>query len=59
VVEGLPEGEARTLLDSVLTRPLDARVRDRIVAETRGNPLALVELPRGLTVPVEPVRLRL
>ena len=49
VVEGLPEGAARTLLDSVLTGPLDARVRDRIVAETRGNPLALLELPRGLT----------
>ena len=29
--------------------PLDERVRDRIVAETRGNPLALLELPRGLT----------
>ena len=37
------------LLDSVLTGPLDERVRDRIVAETRGNPLALLELPRGLT----------
>ena len=49
VVQGLPEGEARTLLDSVLTGPLDARVRDQIVAETRGNPLALLELPRGLT----------
>jgi predicted ATPase len=48
-VEGLPEGEARTLLDSVLTGPLDERVRDQIVAETRGNPLALLELPRGLT----------
>jgi hypothetical protein len=24
-------------------------VRDRIVAETRGNPLALLELPRGRT----------
>ena len=46
-VEGLAEGDARALLDSVLTGPLDARVRDRIVAETRGNPLALLELPRG------------
>ena len=33
----------------MLTGPLDARVRDQIVAETRGNPLALLELPRGLT----------
>ena len=37
------------LLDSVVPGRLDERVRDRIVAETRGNPLALVELPRGLT----------
>jgi DNA-binding CsgD family transcriptional regulator len=49
VVGGLREGDARMLLDSVLTAPLDARVRDQIVAETRGNPLALLELPRGLT----------
>ena len=49
VVEGLRAGDARALLDSVLTGPLDSRVRDRIVAETRGNPLALLELPRGLT----------
>jgi DNA-binding CsgD family transcriptional regulator len=48
VVEGLPEADARALLDAVVTGPLDARVRDRIVAETRGNPLALLELPRGL-----------
>ena len=48
-VQGLAEGDARTLLDSVLTGPLDARVRDQIVAETRGNPLALLELPRGIT----------
>jgi DNA-binding CsgD family transcriptional regulator len=48
-VEGLREIDARALLDSVLTAPLDARVRDRIVAETRGNPLALLELPRGMT----------
>jgi DNA-binding CsgD family transcriptional regulator len=49
VVEGLEEGDARALLASVLAGPLDARVRDLIVAETRGNPLALLELPRGLT----------
>jgi hypothetical protein len=49
VTEGLREDDARALLDSVLTGPLDARVRDRIVAETRGNPLAMLELPRGLT----------
>src|SRR5207247_6770662 len=48
-VAGLREDDARRLLQSVLTGPLDARVRDRIVAETRGNPLALLELPRGLT----------
>src|ERR1700691_469860 len=47
-VEGLQESDARALLDSVLTGPVDARVRDQIVAETRGNPLALLELPRGL-----------
>jgi predicted ATPase len=49
VVGGLREGDARALLDSALTGPLDARVRDRIVAETRGNPLALLELVRGLS----------
>ncbi|GAA3962598.1 helix-turn-helix transcriptional regulator [Actinoplanes auranticolor] len=48
-VEGLPDAEARALLDSVLPGPVDARVRERIVAETHGNPLALLELPRGLT----------
>jgi DNA-binding CsgD family transcriptional regulator/tetratricopeptide (TPR) repeat protein len=49
VVEGLAERDARKLLESVLTGPLDARVRDRIIADTHGNPLALLELPRGLT----------
>jgi DNA-binding CsgD family transcriptional regulator len=49
VVEGLREGDARALLDSVLTGPLDERVRDRIIAETHGNPLALLELVRGRT----------
>ncbi|HTE60787.1 MAG TPA: AAA family ATPase, partial [Solirubrobacteraceae bacterium] len=48
-VEGLHDGDARALLASVISGPLDERVRDRIVAETRGNPLALLELPRGLT----------
>jgi hypothetical protein len=49
VVKGLREADARALLDSVLTGPLDPRVHDRIVAEAGGNPLALVELPRGVT----------
>jgi hypothetical protein len=49
VVAGLAEGDARELLESVLTGPLDVRVRDRIIADTHGNPLALLELPRGLT----------
>ena len=47
-VGGLGEGDARELLASVVGGPLDERVRDRIVAETRGNPLALLELPRGV-----------
>src|SRR6202012_4457374 len=54
---GLPElrvgplghRDARALLESVLPSPLDERVLERIVIETRGNPLALRELPRGLT----------
>jgi DNA-binding CsgD family transcriptional regulator len=49
VVEGLRQVDAGALLDAALTGPLDVRVRDRIVAETRGNPLALLELPRGVT----------
>ena len=49
VVEGLPEDDARALPDSALTGPLDARVRDQIIAEAHGNPLALLELPRGWT----------
>jgi DNA-binding CsgD family transcriptional regulator/DNA replicative helicase MCM subunit Mcm2 (Cdc46/Mcm family) len=48
-VGGLRESDARTLLDSVLPFRLDDQVRDRIVAETHGNPLALLELPRGLS----------
>ncbi|GAA1333462.1 LuxR family transcriptional regulator [Pseudonocardia xinjiangensis] len=49
VVGGLADADARSLLDSVLPGPSDGRVRDRIVAETRGNPLALLELPRGFS----------
>jgi DNA-binding CsgD family transcriptional regulator len=48
-VHGLRNGDARALLGSAVRFVLDERVRDRIVAETRGNPLALLELPRGLT----------
>jgi len=47
-VRGLPDQDARTLLGSVVRFGLDERVRDRILAETDGNPLALLELPRGL-----------
>jgi hypothetical protein len=50
LLEGLSDAEAREVLASVIRGPLDGRVRDRIVAETRGNPLALLELPRGLTL---------
>jgi predicted ATPase len=57
LLAGLPElhvlslghRDARTLLESALPAPLDEDVLERIVAETRGNPLALLELPRGLT----------
>jgi DNA-binding CsgD family transcriptional regulator len=49
VIGGLREDDARALLDSALTGPLDALVRDQIVAEAHGNPLALLELPRGWT----------
>src|SRR5882757_519049 len=48
-VEPLGHRDARALLDSVLQARLDERVMERIVVETNGNPLALLELPRGLT----------
>jgi DNA-binding CsgD family transcriptional regulator len=48
-VLGLRNGDARALLGSAVRFVLDGRVRDRIIAEMRGNPLALIELPRGLT----------
>jgi DNA-binding CsgD family transcriptional regulator len=49
VVRGLYHDDAEALLTSAVTGPVDESVRERIVAETRGNPLALLELPRGLT----------
>jgi DNA-binding CsgD family transcriptional regulator/tetratricopeptide (TPR) repeat protein len=48
-VGGIGDRDARLLLASAVRGPLDEQVRDRIVIETRGNPLALLELPRGLT----------
>src|SRR6516225_7500563 len=46
---GLPEADARALLASVLPDWTDQKVADRIVVETAGNPLALLELPRSMT----------
>jgi DNA-binding CsgD family transcriptional regulator len=48
IVDGLSDADAREFLTSVFPGKLDERVRDRVVAETRGNPLALLELPRGI-----------
>jgi DNA-binding CsgD family transcriptional regulator len=48
-VGGLGDGDARDLLASVIRRPLDERVQERFIAEAGGNPLALLELPQGLT----------
>ena len=48
-LEGLGDDDARLILASAIPGPLDARVQDRIIAETRGNPLALLEVPRGST----------
>jgi len=54
VVPGLDEGATRELLRSVVMAPVDERIRARLVAETRGNPLALLELPRGLISAEQP-----
>ena len=48
-VEPLGHRDARALLESALPAPLDDQVLERLIVETRGNPLALVELPRGMT----------
>jgi DNA-binding CsgD family transcriptional regulator len=45
-LQGLSDADARALLASLITGPLDEPVRERILAEARGNPLALLELPR-------------
>jgi DNA-binding CsgD family transcriptional regulator len=49
VIEGLPADDARLLLDAMIPGPLDEAVKARILDEARGNPLALKELPRGMT----------
>ncbi len=48
-LEGLADADARALLSSVVPGRLDRRIAEQIIAETRGNPLALLELPRGLS----------
>jgi DNA-binding CsgD family transcriptional regulator/tetratricopeptide (TPR) repeat protein len=48
-LEGLSDADSRALLASVIPGRLDERVRDRIIAESGGNPLALLELSRGVT----------
>ncbi|HTI77243.1 MAG TPA: AAA family ATPase [Mycobacterium sp.] len=48
-ISGLSDGDARDLLDSVMLAGIDPRVRDRIVAETRGVPLAILEVPRSVS----------
>ncbi|MFB4308279.1 AAA family ATPase [Actinomadura sp. GTD37] len=49
-VGGLPDADARTLIGGVAAGPLDERVRDRILFEARGNPLALLELRRAASL---------
>lgn len=49
ILGGLKDSDARGLLDAAWPGRLDDQVRDRVIAESRGNPLALLELPRGLT----------
>jgi DNA-binding CsgD family transcriptional regulator len=48
-LQGLRDEDARALLAPALAGPVDARARDLIVAEARGNPLALLDLPRRLS----------
>ena len=48
-LDGLTDQDARELLTFTVPGHLDDRVRDRIIAETHGNPLGLLELPRGMS----------
>jgi DNA-binding CsgD family transcriptional regulator len=50
-LKGLAEPDARALLSRVVPGRLDDRIRDRIIAETRGNPLALLELGGSMSAP--------
>ena len=50
-IRRLPDADAGELLDTVMRNPVDARIRQLTISEARGNPLALLELPRGLTPP--------
>ena len=45
----LHDADARELLAASMPGILDGPVRDRILAESHGNPLALLELPRAWT----------
>ena len=48
-LDGLDHEDASALLATVVAGRLDEHVRERVIAETRGNPLALLELPRGMS----------
>jgi DNA-binding CsgD family transcriptional regulator len=49
LIEGLLDDDARVLMDGALALPMDVEIRDQVIAEAHGNPLALLELPRALT----------
>ena len=49
LLKGLPEGDASLLLENVVLRKLDDSTRDRLLAESQGNPLALLELPHRIS----------
>ena len=50
IIEGISDADARDLLTAAIPGRLDERVRDRIIAEARGNPLAIIELPRAVSL---------